>query len=200
MSYKISNVRKFKSYLEVLTIFFILLLSACVQSKSKSADIGLNVGVRESSLSAAEVPSTLPIAKEIVSNQKSRIRDAYGSGQYGSSRDGGVRTHKGIDIIVTPGEKIFSPIKGNIVRQAMPYGNDPNYKGIVLKGTEQWNGYELKIFYVEGLFSGMATELQEIGTAQNLTLRYPGITNHIHLEVKYNGVQVDPFTLWQYSF
>lgn len=200
MSYKISNAIKFKSYLEVLSIFALLLFSACIQSKIKLGQKAVDAGVTESSFATIRLLNNLPIAKEIVSNQKSRIRDAYGSGQYGSSRDGGVRTHKGIDIIVLPGEKIFSPIKGNIVKEAMPYGNDPSYKGIVLKGVEQWDGYELKIFYVEGLFNGIAIELQEIGAAQNLTLKYPGITNHIHLEVKYNGVQVDPFTLWQYSF
>lgn len=144
--------------------------------------------------------TSIEIAKEIVKNQKSRVRDKYGSGQYGSSRDAGVRSHKGIDIIVAPGEKIYSPIKGNIIREAMPYEKDSTYKGIVVKGIGKWDGYELKIFYVEGLFSGEAFEAQEIGAAQNLTSKYPGITNHIHLEVKFQGVQVDPFTLWQYSF
>jgi len=142
----------------------------------------------------------MPIAKNIVENQKTRVKDKYGSGQYGASRDAGTRMHKGIDIIVSPNEKIFCPIKGSIIREAMPYQNDPSYKGLVIKGSDAWTGYELKIFYVEGLFSGSANESQEIGFAQNLTTKYPGITNHIHLEVKFQGQQIDPFELWQYSF
>lgn len=146
------------------------------------------------------VNSPTPVAREIVLNQQSRVRDKFGSGQYGASRDSGIRTHNGLDIIVTPGEKIYSPFTGNIIREAMPYRNDPSYLGIVLQGVDQWVGYEIKIFYVVGIFSGRASESQEIGSAQDLTVKYPGITNHIHLEVKYQGIQIDPFTLWQYSF
>ncbi|WP_417367254.1 hypothetical protein [Flavobacterium beibuense] len=197
MNYKILKARNFKCNFYVLGFLVLLFFCACAKNNTKSQEAA---AASESDLSEMEVHNTVPIAKEIVSNQKSRVRDAYGSGQYGSSRDGGVRTHKGIDIIVKPGEKIFSPIKGNIIRQAMPYGDDPSYKGIVLRGVEQWEGYELKIFYVEGLFSGTATEMQEIGNAQDLTIKYPRITNHIHVEVKHKGVQIDPFTLWQYSF
>lgn len=142
----------------------------------------------------------MPIAKNIVESQKTRVRDSYGSGQYGASRDSGTRKHNGIDIIVNPDEKIFCPIKGAIISETMPYRKDPSYKGVVIKGIESWIGYEIKIFYMVGLFSGVANESQEIGFAQNLTIKYPGITNHIHLEVKFQGQQIDPFELWQYSF
>lgn len=187
----------------VATLFY----TACRQSgnngekRSTSSEKSDSINsLTESTIASNAQKQNLPQAKEIVANQKSRVRDAYGSGQYGASRDANARTHKGIDIIVASGEKIFSPIKGNIVRQAMPYRDDSSYKGIVLKGVDEWDGYELKIFYVEGLFSGRATETQEIGSAQNLTLRYPTITNHIHLEVRYLGVLKDPFTIWNYSF
>lgn len=195
---RLSKIPK-KNYIYFLFTCFLFLL-ACNQNKNGTQKESAALIKTEYTKLLQSDSSMIQIAHEIVNNQKSRVRDAYGSGQYGASRDAGVRTHNGIDIIVAPGEKIFSPIKGNIVRQAMPYRDDPNYKGIVLKGIEQWDGYELKIFYVEGLFSGEAFESQEIGSAQNLTLRYPGITNHIHLEVKYQGILVDPFTLWQYSF
>lgn len=142
----------------------------------------------------------MPIAKNIVENQKTRVHDKFGSGQYGASRDAGTRTHNGIDIIASPNESIFCPIQGSIVRQAMPYKDDPSYEGVVIEGREEWSGYELKIFYMEGLFSGDANESQKIGFAQNLTKKYPNITNHIHLEVRYKGELIDPFELWQYSF
>jgi hypothetical protein len=202
MKYRNSNFKKATIQICLLNVFAVALsFTSCSQSNTKEQQKSSDSIKMESSSSlVAADTQNMPQAKEIVSNQKSRVRDAYGSGQYGASRDAGVRTHNGIDIIVAPGEKIFSPIKGDIVRQAMPYRDDPNYKGIVLKGVDDWDGYELKIFYVEGLFSGRANETQEIGSAQNLTLRYPTITNHIHLEVRYLGILVDPFTIWQYSF
>lgn len=200
MTTKAAICSKERNYLYSLSVLTLLLFSACNQNNNPKKLKETDPLQNESRASSREDSLMTPMAKEIVSGQKSRVRDAYGSGQYGSSRDAGVRTHNGIDIIVAPGEKIYSPIKGNIVRQAMPYRNDPNYKGIVLKGIEEWDGYELKIFYVEGLFSGRANETAEMGFAQNLTLKYPGITNHIHVEVKYQGSQVDPFSIWQYSF
>lgn len=139
------------------------------------------------------------IASEIVANQRSRVRDKYGSGQYGSSRDKGTRIHNGIDIIAIPGEKIFAPFDGEIIREAVPYSRDI-YRGIVFKGSGEWAVHELKIFYVEGLQSGKVKKGQEIGTVQDLTIKYPTITNHIHLEIKAAGVKIDPFEIWQYSF
>jgi murein DD-endopeptidase MepM/ murein hydrolase activator NlpD len=139
-------------------------------------------------------------AANIVDNQISRVRDTYGSGQYGASRDRATRTHKGLDIITTAGETIYAPFTGDIIREAVPYANDPSYRGLVIKGIDNWEGYEVKIFYVEGILSGRVNKGQNIGTAQNLKLKYPTITNHIHVEVKKFGVQLDPFEIWNMSF
>src|SRR5947207_4957707 len=77
--------------------------------------------------------------------QSSRIseaaRDAFGSGQFGVSRNRGARTHKGLDVVTKPREMIFSPI-------------DPSVRGIVIKGSGEWSDYKVKIFYAEGLLSG----------------------------------------------
>lgn len=154
----------------------------------------------DSSLNNSTKLSYQPIASYIINNQKSRIKDSWGKGQFGESRDKGKRTHQGLDIVSTAGEKVFAPFEGNIVREAVPYKNDKSYRGVVLKGTGDWAGYEIKMFYVEGLFSGKATKGQRIGTAQNLTTKYPGITNHIHVEVKKGGSKIDPFEIWQMSF
>jgi leukocyte cell-derived chemotaxin-2 len=145
------------------------------------------------------VATSLDPAAEIVHNQESRVKDKYGDGQYGASRDKGTRIHKGIDIIVQPEEKIYAPFDGDIVRQAVPYKDDI-YSGIVLKGSGEWLAHEIKIFYVDGELSGHVIKGQEIGKAQNLTIKYPGITNHIHFEVKVADEQIDPFEIWKYSF
>lgn len=150
-------------------------------------------------ISQSHSPKT-PIASDIIKDQKSRIADKYGSGQYGASRNASRRKHNGLDIIVTAGEEIKSPITGSIVRQAFPYKNDMNYEGIVVEGDGEWSGYEIKIFYVKGLFGGKVVNEQVIGHAQDLTVKYPKITNHVHIEVRVDGNLIDPFELWQYSF
>jgi hypothetical protein len=142
----------------------------------------------------------MPIAAEAVKQQVSRLRDAYGSGQHNASRDGGSRKHAGIDIVVSSGESVFSPISGRVVRQAFPYRNDPNYVGVVIEGTDEWQGYEVKLFYVEGLFSGPVKQGDVVGLAQDLTTKYPGITNHIHVEVRLNRVALDPREIWGQCF
>lgn len=142
----------------------------------------------------------MEIAESILTNMRSRVKDKYGSGQYGASRDKGERTHNGIDIITNVGEEIYSPFEGAIIRQAFPYKGDNSFEGVVLQGTGNWTGYEAKIFYVVGLLSGGVSKGQHIAHAQDLTIKYPAITNHLHFEVKLNGTLIDPFDIWQMSF
>lgn len=139
------------------------------------------------------------IAALIVANQKSRIRDSWGSGQFSAQRDGGTRKHSGLDVVAQPGENIYAPFDGQIVREAVAYNNDKSYRGVVLRGTGSWALHEIKILYVEGIISGGVTKGQLIGTAQNLTTKYPGITNHVHVEVTKAGAKIDPFEIWQMS-
>lgn len=142
----------------------------------------------------------MTIGVNIVENMKSRVQDKYGSGQYGASRDKGERKHNGIDIITIVDEKIYCPFEADIIRQTFPYKGDNSYEGVVIRGKGEWLGYEAKIFYVTGLISGGVTAGQHIAFAQDLTIKYPKITNHLHFEVKLNGQQLDPFEVWQMSF
>lgn len=140
------------------------------------------------------------IAHAVVRNQRSRNRDAFGSGQFGASRSAGSRTHQGLDIIADPQEAIFSPIKGTIIREALPYKNDASIRGIVMNGREEWQGYRIKIFYVQGLLSGDVFPGQLIAYAQDLRKKYPGITNHIHIEVLRNGRAIVPHEIFAQCF
>lgn len=119
----------------------------------------------------------------------SRGKDRYGSGQPGASR--GSRSHGGIDIVATPGQRILSPIDGLVIREAFPYKDDTSMRGILIRGSGSFSGWEVKIFYVIGLFSGEVRAGGLIGHAQNL-VKYPGITNHVHMEVFQSGRQIDP--------
>jgi hypothetical protein len=39
-----------------------------------------------------------------------------------------------------------------------------------------------------------------IGRAQDVRVRYPGITNHVHLEVRFNGAEQSPLNSFGMSF
>ena len=121
---------------------------------------------------------------------RSRGTDAHGSGQPGASR--GHRDHHGIDVVAHPMQRILSPVDGDIIREAFPYRDEPSMRGIHIRGTGLYAGWEFKLFYVLGLFSGKTKSGQLVGHAQSLASKYPGITNHVHMEVFRRGLQVDP--------
>ena len=132
--------------------------------------------------------SITPLAPLTRPTQEIRDTDEWGSGAYGAPR--GDRTHRGIDIVTTHGQVITAPFDGIMVRRADPYEDDPAYTGCLLR--RESDGLEIKLFYIENLSTGAVSEGQKIGTAQDIAQKYPGITNHIHLEVWLNGAPVDP--------
>ena len=107
-----------------------------------------------------------------------RGRDKYGSGHFGAKQ--GSKTHNGVDIMAGPGEHIFSPIDGKIVRYAYPF-SDKSYAGLALQNREHF----IKIFYLAPTVRPGDTirKGQTIGMAQNIGVKYPGIIPHVHFEV-----------------
>ena len=132
----------------------------------------------------------------ILSRMRLRGQDQHGYGYFGASRSGGSRQHNGIDLVCTPGEAVFSPIAGTVQRYADPYG-DGRYGGILIEGEE----LSVKMFYLSPVVP-VGTKVrrgQQIGVAQAISRKYPGITEHIHLEL-YQGKQLlDPSTFLDYK-
>lgn len=129
---------------------------------------------------------------------KSRVYDVWGSGQFGASRKG--RMHKGIDVVAKKDEDILSPIDGNVIREAFPYPDDKRYRGILIRGERSFSGYEVKLFYVNGFFSGAVDGGKLVGRALDLTERYNNITNHVHMEVYRAGTCIDPREVYLMCF
>jgi murein DD-endopeptidase MepM/ murein hydrolase activator NlpD len=123
-----------------------------------------------------------------------RGEDDWGSGAFGAPR--GERTHRGIDIAAAPGEPVLSPCDGEVVREAAPYDDDPHYSGLLLHGRGDWEGCAIKLFYLTGPHEGFVQAGEVIGHAQDIAARYPGITGHIHIEVRLHGEIVDPTPLF----
>jgi len=134
----------------------------------------------------------------LVSGQRSRVHDAWGSGAFGASR--GHRKHRGLDIAAAPLEQVYAPFSGRIVREAFPYASDLSFRGVVLEGTGDWQGYTAKMFYVSGVICGEVAAGALIGFVQNLGVKYPDITNHVHIEVKKNNRTINPLEIWQMCF
>lgn len=126
----------------------------------------------------------------LFSGQRPRGRDKWGSGHYHASR--GTRKHEGYDLAVEPGQKIYAPFDGEILREAKPDNKD-HITGILISDEK---GTEVKIFYLKPFHtSGKISKGDLLGHAQSLQHRYPGIVDHLHIEVRKNGVLQNPKTL-----
>ena len=116
-----------------------------------------------------------------------RVHDAFGDGAFGAVRDGGERLHEGVDYQATAGQEVTAPITGVVTRIGFAYpGSDLKFVEI----TNDPLHYSARIFYIEPEVAvGSAVEIgQDLGRAVSLQGRYPGIIDHVHLEVLRTGV------------
>jgi murein DD-endopeptidase MepM/ murein hydrolase activator NlpD len=120
-----------------------------------------------------------------------RGHDAFGSGEFGASRDGGDRHHEGVDYVDTPGQDVVAPISGYVTKIGWAYDDDRQLKFVEI--TNPALHYAARTFYVTPtVHEGQAVQMgQTIGTAESLQSRYAGITNHVHLEVIKAGRRMD---------
>lgn len=122
-----------------------------------------------------------------------RKADAYGCGEFGASRDGGMRRHEGVDFMADAGQPLVAPISGYVSKIGLAYPGDN-----VLKFVEITNPalrYTARVFYIDPQVElGHAVRLgQRIGVHHTLEQKYPGgMTDHVHLEVIDNrGERID---------
>lgn len=123
-----------------------------------------------------------------LSELKRRGSDGFGSGHFGASR--GSRNHKGVDLLANTGEAINSPVTGTVTKLGYPYGDDLSYRYVQVTV----GGYDFRVFYIDpSVRVGQeVTADTAIGLVQDLGLRYPGIPNHVHFEIKSGGGYLDP--------
>lgn len=115
--------------------------------------------------------------------------DEYGSGAYGAPR--GTRTHKGIDLSCYPGTIICSGHYGKVTKLGHTYPDDLSFRYVEV--TSRF-GHSYRFFYVEPhvQIGDSVSPRTVLGHSQDLGKRYPGITNHVHFEVRdENGEVVD---------
>ena len=118
-----------------------------------------------------------------------RTRDNYGDGCYGASR--GEHTHAGEDFAVLSGSEVELLESGTVTKLGYCYGDDLSYRYVQVS---HGNGYVSRYLYVApGVDLRQRVEAGNvIGVVQDLDKRYPGITPHIHFEVRLNGKIIPP--------
>ncbi len=123
--------------------------------------------------------------------------DAYGSGAFGAPRDGGRRTHGGVDLVAAPGQPVRAPIAGVVSRVGVVYAGPDDLRYVEIANAV--TGVKARVLYVGAKVTPGRTVAagDPIGRAQSLARRYPGgITNHVHLEVvDGRGGRFDPLAI-----
>ena len=112
-----------------------------------------------------------------------RIHDDYGDGYFGAWRDGGARRHDGVDYVAGVGQLVRAPISGFVSKIGFAYPDDASLRYIEIENPAL--ALSARVFYVSPAVQvGQAVRLgRPIGVAQDLQVRYSGITDHVHLEV-----------------
>ena len=126
--------------------------------------------------------------------------DKWGSGRFRAPRKKLIDEawvsydHKGADFriikqgeIFKPGKIIVSPCDGKVIREVFPY-QGTHYRGILIANEFG----DFKLFYVSPfpriLRVGKKIKVgEEIGLAQDISKKYPGMTPHIHLQIEVHG-------------
>lgn len=124
-----------------------------------------------------------------------RGTDSFGSGHFGASRKG--HTHKGQDYLGTPGQTVYAPIGGSVTTgAAYADGSNEYLRRVTITGD---NSERVSLMYVlpSVVVGGRVEAGDKVGTLQSLQNAYPGIPNHLHLEVSVGGVKVDPVPFFQ---
>jgi hypothetical protein len=130
-------------------------------------------------------------------NQK-RGCDSAGCGNYGAAR--GTRMHEGWDVKCNPaGATVYAPFDGTVTRKAYPYGDGTCCDtGFEIVGSGMFSGHDVMIFYCEPdkiSIPSAVTRGQPVATHRSVlcsTCYATGMTDHIHYQVLYNGVRIDP--------
>ena len=112
-----------------------------------------------------------------------RQPDKWGQGHYGAPR--GNRLHNGIDMNCPPEAQIFPSVAGTVTKHGWVSSNPKKQHLRYIEITDD-NDQRHRYMYVEPIakVGEYVSPENVIGKAQNLESAYPGITNHIHYEIK----------------
>ena len=124
---------------------------------------------------------------------KIRGFDAQGSGAYLAPR--GDHKHQGIDPVCKAGDLIQSVSDGKVTKLGYPYSPNNEKKGHLryVQVTDS-NGVDVRYFYIEPMvrLGDRIAAMDVLGSSQDLTSIFKGITQHFHFETKVKGAIISP--------
>jgi hypothetical protein len=124
---------------------------------------------------------------------------ASGGGAFGASRSQGDRIyqHQGADLMVPPWRQIYAPADCLVKRIGIAYAGEFRFHSLLLRWQDPVGELEMKILYVWPTVN-VGDHLRariRCGVAEDLNVRYPDITNHVHVEVRRDGMLIDPLPM-----
>lgn len=135
--------------------------------------------------------------------------DDEGEGWFGASRAGGRRTHKGVDILGTPGDPVVAPFDGIIKRRGWPYPGDQSLDLVEIEGAGDHQGLSATLYYVDrrgpkrGADTGTPVRAGRtiLGLLQDVRKKHGSdMKPHLHMEIRRHGEVIDPadvLPVWQ---
>lgn len=127
----------------------------------------------------------------ILSAAPIRVNGRWGSGEWGASRDGGSRTHKGVDYCMWPGSLFLCPMSGTVTKLGYAYPDDlTQWRYVELVEGE----YRARFFYITPSVaeSQIVRKGDPLGTVEDLRERYNGITPHVHISLWRGSQRLNP--------
>lgn len=124
-----------------------------------------------------------------------RSTDNWGSGQYLASR--GERYHKGEDVACYPDSILLSDFDAQVIRVGHPYSKygKKGYLRLIELAVDAQTKVKIMYIYPSVQPGQFVKKGDELGIVQDLTIIYPGMTNHYHWEVWVEGCHVNP-SIW----
>jgi len=142
---------------------------------------------------------------KVLKNHKERGADPTGHGDYGKSR--GSKKHRGFDLLADPGDVVYSPINGVVSKIGYCYSFALQFRYIEIVNDE----YRWRLMYASptvNTFVGARVAAGEaVGAVQDIagywnkgkSSKQAKMLNHLHAEVKKNGLLTDPEPLLMHS-
>lgn len=154
-------------------------------------------------------PDVLKDIRFPLQNQSPIRNDSAGDGYFKASRSNEVGLHQGVDYVAREGLSVIAPFPGDIEVGSNFSRGLPRIK---IKGTGDYEGYEMLIGYAKANFKRKVNMGDVIGTVVRLSgkeerivgkrkqlvdvpgkgYKDPNMVNHIHVELTYNGKHIDP--------
>jgi murein DD-endopeptidase MepM/ murein hydrolase activator NlpD len=119
------------------------------------------------------------------------VRPYYGEAGYDGMGYVSFASHHGEDYMSTPGQAVYAAMSGRVVSLANPYSDWPALHGILIIASDGTACYLFYMNALQGTVGSIVRAGDSVGIAQSLQEKYPGIIEHIHVQIIRSGTFLD---------